>query len=418
MMQRKKLENRGTWGRKPTTKKEEPEKKILGPVPSDLAGKKAYLENWAKENKIPGKIQSWFSIPTKFENCDWRIRSQPLNKTSRILSIEGPFKGAKPPKIVLDIDAQIRKPHLAKFRKSILQIWFRATGDGRYGLAIQNILHSSEATREFKTFLNYLEHEHADEILSCYQIQIRPMQAFDPAHPTEAQIDLRKGMGSEFLPIADPGKFYNIVDWTPPAKEPWIALPKRICDAIHPTKNDKFLECYAGTGYIAESLSSSFAEAYAVDKRNISRKTPNVKFIRAEIDKDFFPKFFNGKGKDGKWTIYLDPPDGKALPANVISEIVASCPERILLNSSNLSVATMEIKRFRREGFMLRKIIPLDLEPGNATFQTLFLFVPDRAGLLGRHETHTGKVIKHRENSPFRESSAKETVHFTQKRRP
>ena len=254
-----------------------------------------------------------------------------------------------------------------------------------------------------------------------------PLYRYSEGQPPRTAIDprtLSEDIGDDAMKSATYGIANlkrivpNIVDWTPPAKEPWIALPKRICYAIHPTKNDKFLECYAGTGYIAESLSSSFAEAYAVDKRNISRKTPNVKFIRAEIDKDFFPKFFNGKGKDGKWTIYLDPPDGKALPANVISEIVASCPERILLNSSNLSVATMEIKRFRREGFMLRKIIPLDLEPGNATFQTLFLFVPDRAGLLGRHETHTGKVIKHRENSPFRESSAKETVHFTQKRRP
>jgi len=77
----------------------------------------------------------------------------------------------------------------------------------------------------------------------------------------------------------------------------------------------------------------------------------------------------------------------------------------------------MEIKRFRREGYMLRKIIPIDIDPGSEMFQVLFLFVPDRAGLLGRHEEHKGKVIKHRENQNFHEEEPSEMVHFTQKRR-
>ena len=67
-MQRKKLENRGTWSRKPEkTKEEETVKKTLGPVPADLEGKKAYLEQWALDNRIPGKIQSWYSVPSKSE---------------------------------------------------------------------------------------------------------------------------------------------------------------------------------------------------------------------------------------------------------------------------------------------------------------------------------------------------------------
>lgn len=417
-MQRKKLDNRGTWSRKPAKVQEEPEKKSLGPVPSDLEAKKAYLEQWALDNRIPGKIQSWYSVPSKSETSDWRIRTQNLTKTNRVLSLEGPYKGAKPPKIVLDIDAQIRKPHLQKFRKSILQIWFRATGDGRYGIAVQNILHTAEATREFKTFLNYLQHEHSKEILCCHQMQVRPVQVFDPAHPAPgSHITLHKGFGSDYLPIAGTGKTFNIIDWTPLAKEPWIGLPKRIREAIHPAKDDKFLECYAGTGYIAESLAPHFAATFAVDARKVSRQTPNVRYIQSTVDKEFFPKFFSGKFKEGKWTVYLDPPDGKALAGNVIPVLAAQGPERILLNSSNLTVAAMEIKRFRREGYMLRKIIPLDIEPGKDFFQVLFLFVPDRAGLLGRHEERSTKVIKRRENQSFHAEEPSEIVHFTQKRR-
>ncbi len=69
--------------------------------------------------------------------------------------------------------------------------------------------------------------------------------------------------------------------------------------------------------------------------------------------------------------------------AELAQAIASSRPERILLQTSDLENAAKEIKRFRDKGYMLRKTIPLDLEPGTAGFELLMLFVPDRAGLLG-----------------------------------
>ncbi len=419
-MQKKPFKNRGTWNRKKETAN--PAEKTVSAlpqkVPTTVEGKRAYIETWASENRIPGKIQSFFTKPVKANACDWRILSKIMSKGNRVLSIEGPFEGAKPPELVLDIDRQIRKPHLSKFRGSILQIWFRATGDGRYGIAVQNILHSAEATREFKTFIEYLEREHASDVLCCHQIQVSPVELFDPAHPkTGSRVDFRKGFGSRFIPIAGTDRTFNIIDWTPACKSTWIELPKRIREMIHPAKDDRFLECHAGPAYIAESLSESFADCFALDIRNIDRETPHVRYIHAPLDTDFFARFFRGKSKDGKWTIYLDPPFGKSLSGTVISALAAAHPERIVLCSSNLANATLEIKRFRREGYMLRKIVPVDLAPESPEIHVLLLFVPDRAGLLGRHEEHKGKVIRVRENQRFENDGPSETIHFSQKRR-
>lgn len=415
-MQRKILKNRGSWNRKKKTSVEIPSEDASFPqsIPEDLPGKKKFVEAWVQRNHIPGKLQAWYSVPSEQENCDWRIRSMDIGPKNRVLSIEGPFKGAKPPKLVLEIDAQIRKPHLSKFRKSILQIWFRATGDGRYGIAVQNILHSAEATREFKTFMNYLQREHAEDVLCCHQIRIRPVQAFNPAHPAaHSHVELMKGFGSEFLPIGNSGKKFNILDWTPAAKEPWMGLPERIREAIHPAKDDKLLECHAGPAFIAESLSPGFSASFAADSRDMARFTPNTRFICTDIDKEFFPNFFRSKAEGDKWTIYLDPPDG-LLPGGTAAEIAKVRPERILLNTSNLSGAALEIKRFRREGYMLRKIIPLDLEPGKASIHLLLLFVPDRAGLLGRRAEHAKRAVK-RQETPEKAKFKTESVHFTQK---
>ena len=48
--------------------------------------------------------------------------------------------------------------------------------------------------------------------------------------------------------------------------------------------------------------------------------------------------------------------------------IAASRPERILLQVTDLENAAKQIKRFRTEGYMLRKNIPLYLEPGSGKF--------------------------------------------------
>ena len=67
---------------------------------------------------------------------------------------------------------------------------------------------------------------------------------------------------------------------------------------------------------------------------------------------------------------------------------------------------------------MLRKALPLDLEPGKAAFEVLFFFVPDRAGLLGRKE-ELGKKLKPQKPSiqPFRDEES-DIPHFVQQKRP
>ncbi|MCK9183226.1 MAG: hypothetical protein M0P13_10180 [Fibrobacteraceae bacterium] len=416
-MQNRRLKNRGTWDKKLHEKKEVEVPQILKEIPVDLDGKKAYLSAWAKEKRIPGKIQGWYSVPCDAENCDWRILSEHMAKGYRILSLEGPYKGAKPPKSILEIDAQIRKEHLTKFRGSILQIWFRSTGDGRFGIAVQNILHSAEAAHGLKTFMDYLQHNQP-EILCCHQLQTRPIQTFNPAHPVPGiSVNMKQGFGSEFLPIASTPFKYSVIDWTPQAKSPWIGLPQKLKEIIHPSKDDKFLECHSGPAYLAEALAPYFAESYAMDSRNIKKSLSKAKFYNAEFGAEFLQKFFRGKSKEGKWTIFLNPPDGAPLPGSAIQAIADCRVERILLCSSNLNVAEQEIRRFRRQGYMLRKIIPLDLEPGTPHFDVLFFFVPDRAGLLG----HSGIPIKSSvQKQPPRykdEENTADTIHFTEKRR-
>ena len=105
------------------------------------------------------------------------------------------------------------------------------------------------------------------------------------------------------------------------------------------------------------------------------------------------------------------------MPSGAEQAIAAARAERILLQVSDLEVAAKEIKYLRREGYMLRKSIPLCLEPGRGKFELLLLFVPDRAGLLGHNPAmkRANSSVKRPQERVSREKNAN-IPHFVQSR--
>jgi hypothetical protein len=142
-----------------------------------------------------------------------------------------------------------------------------------------------------------------------------------------------------------------------------------------------------------------------------------IRFHRAQLDAGFFAKFFGKAANEGRWTFYFDLPNGEALPSGAEQAIAAARAERILLQVSDLEVAAKEIKYLRREGYMLRKSIPLCLEPGRGKFELLLLFVPDRAGLLGHNPAmkRANSSVKRPQERVSREKNAN-IPHFVQSR--
>ncbi len=394
-------------------------------LPSEHQEKKEYLARWAKEEHIPGKALSWFSVASAPEQADFRLISETRGK-HRMLMIEPPYKGMQPPPLVHAIYDQLRKDHLSTLKKALLQMWIRSTGDGRFGIVMQLVLRSSDSARAFKTFLSYLERNHP-EVLCCHLVQCRPFLPFDPSNPPAAmRMDLRTGFGSEFLPIADTGFAYHILDWTPRCKAAWIEFPQKLKSVIHPAGDDRLLEIHSGSSYWGARLSESFASVDTLDyripaklsaKHNASNAS-GFHFHSGKLSPEWITGFFSKKESDGKWTILLNPPAGEALPPGVISAIAKSCPERIVFISSDLKTAAQEIKRFRRENYMLRKYLPLDFEPGKPAFEVAFIFVPDRAGILGGKLAQTSKTPKKVPGNKKSKASPFETPHFIQQKSP
>jgi hypothetical protein len=359
----------------------------------DLPGKKAKLAAWVEENRIPGKIQAWLSIPAVPGSGDWRLISE-TRGAHRMLMLEPPAPGVRPPASILAIDEQLRKEHLKSLRRQLLQVVFRSTGDGRYGILMHAIMRTPEASHALKTWMDFLQRFHP-EVLCCHVVQTKPWFPFDPSEPPVAmKYTLKTGFGSEYLPIAQTGYYHHILDWAPRNKSTWLAWPERLRNALHPVPGDRLLACHCGPALDSLALANSFADIHCLDSRQWAHSSwmhnihaagiSNSSFYQEKFEEKWITDFFAKPNRSGKWTVLLNPPGHELMPAGAVIAIAQAKPERVVLIVGYLDHADKEIKRWRRSGYILRKILPLDWNPDTSHFEMALFFVPDRAGLLGR----------------------------------
>lgn len=360
---------------------------------------KQQLTSWATTEKIPGKIQAWFTADANAENADWRITKVYQGEHEK-LTIEAPSFEMEAPEIVSKIFEQLKKDHLRIFSKALRQIWFRAAGNGNFALLVQVNLRGRNSAHGYKTFVDFLE-RNCPQVISCHHIQCLPDHLFDPAGTLAMKVEAKAAFGNDFIQIGETGSYMHVLDWAPRIRDAWNGLPSRIAGAIHPNPEDCFFEFYSGSSFVSSMLANQFKRVDSMDCREYamlsSRKNArgvideNMHFHRGHVEAEFFTKFFNKKENEGRWTFYFNLPNDESLPPGVEQAAAQARPERILLQTSDLEVAVKEIKRFRRESYMLRKSIPLYLEPGSGKFDILFIFVPDRAGILGQNPAMAAK---------------------------
>ena len=399
-----------------------PEKPVIRSVPTfeDL---KQQLAAWAENEHIPGKFQAWFTADAIPEHSDWRIlktyRGQQEN-----LTIEAPARGMESPELIKRVFEQLKKEHLHIFKKALRQIWFRAIGNGQYAILVQVNLKGKFSAHGYKTFVDFLQRS-CPEIISCHHIQCLPDIAFDPAGTTPVKVEAKCAFGSDFIPIGETGISMHVLDWTPRIRDAWMRLPARIESAIHPNREDSFFEFYSGSSFVSASLASQFKRVVSMDCREYAMQSSrlnarnaineNMKFIRGHVEQDFFNKFFGKEENEGRWTFYFNLPSEESFAQGVVQAAAYSRPERILVQTSSLEIASRIIKQFRNENYMLRKSIPLYLEAGSGKFEVLFLFVPDRAGLLGQNPAQKQRSRNvQRPQERILRSKTKEIPHFSQ----
>ncbi|MCL2100390.1 MAG: hypothetical protein FWH22_01600 [Fibromonadales bacterium] len=354
--------------------------------------KKQKISDWANASKVPGKVQAIFTAEPEKGGGDWRYVAREI-KGKRVLVWEG-IPDETLPSNLQKIEEQLSKEHLRFFKKQIFQIIFRSNCDGCYGALIQAHLKTPEQSRGYKTFLDYLQRNHP-EILCAHSVQTKPAFPFDTSNPPPSmQYTLRKGFGSEYIKLESTKLYFHILDWLPKSKGTYLRLGEKLHEWLHPAKDDRLLCCYSGAAIETMLLSGSFKDIHCLDMREWAKssftqnvqslKIKNAHFYYSKLDETWVKKFFAGEINKGKWTILLNPPGGELLTQPLTQAIADSKPERVVHITGNLQNAAKESERWRKFGYVLRKIMPIEWHPNIRRLELAMLFVPDRAGLLGR----------------------------------
>jgi tRNA/tmRNA/rRNA uracil-C5-methylase (TrmA/RlmC/RlmD family) len=81
--------------------------------------------------------------------------------------------------------------------------------------------------------------------------------------------------------------------------------------------------------------------------------------------------------------LLLDPPRQGTEPG-VIRALAARNPARILHIFCDMDTLPREVNLWRKSGYMVSKVVPLDMFPGTDDLEVMVLFIPDRYGILNR----------------------------------
>ena len=403
-------------------------------IPFDLEAKKKFLADLISENKIPGKVSAWFPAEiSEQKSLDWVIKAEIKNNHKHLI-LSAPLKGLEIPSPVKAVFEQLHKEHLKALRSALHQIIFRASSPSVFGVLVQANLHGANSVKAYKSFLEFLEFQLSDSILCCHQITCRPFMLFEPfVHKNNFAIELKKGFGSEFIPLENSPYSYHILDILPIRKDIYATYPEKLKEILKPKKTDALLFFPANTALSASCLAEYFSHIYCVEnsvfaclrlKKGLAlSRTENVSVHHASLEARSVLKFLE-KIEQKQLTFYMTLSENETIPPGVIAALASENVSRILIETSNIEKLSAEIKKVRREGYMLRKIIPLDFNQSVNNFSLLLFFVPDTANVLGNKQLEERKknaiIVKEkaRYSNKWQRNTlfVKENPHFVQQK--
>ncbi|MEO7777953.1 MAG: hypothetical protein ABIY63_10520 [Fibrobacteria bacterium] len=162
---------------------------------------------------------------------------------------------------------------------------------------------------------------------------------------------------------------------------------------LKPKPEYRLLDLYSGFGFFTLHLGRSYGEALGVDlgsgsiesaqKMAAADPDSHCRFKSGRIQVKSLEKLLPPSTADKPEALLLDPPRQGTEPG-VIRALAARNPARILHIFCDLDTLPKEVNQWRKAGFMVSKVVPLDMFPGTDNLEVMVLFIPDRYGILNR----------------------------------
>ncbi len=170
----------------------------------------------------------------------------------------------------------------------------------------------------------------------------------------------------------------------------------------------RLLDLYCGFGLFSLGLAGAYQEVIGVDAAGMSIQAAQtmaasepggkVRFNAGRIQARSLEKLLPPPDANTPEAILLDPPKTGTDPG-VIRALASRGPVRVLHIFCDMNVLAKEVNQWRKSGYMIAKVVPLDMFPGTDNLEVMVLFIPDRYSILNRidkkpPEGYTGPFYK------------------------
>lgn len=153
----------------------------------------------------------------------------------------------------------------------------------------------------------------------------------------------------------------------------------------------RLLDLYCGFGFFTLHLAPHYREVLGIDaagpaiesaKAMASAGKSKARFAAHRILAASLPRMLPPVD-EGPEAILLDPPR-QGVESGVIRELAARKPVRVLHVFCDMDTLPREVNQWRKAGYMIAKVVPVDMFPGTDNLEVMIAFIPDRYGILNR----------------------------------
>lgn len=148
--------------------------------------------------------------------------------------------------------------------------------------------------------------------------------------------------------------------------------------------SNRLLDLYCGYGLFSHYLAPDYKEIVGIDAEgpSIRAAAANSRHFKAGGRRRFLARHISAKELEdllppaqGEESIILDPPRQGPL-AGVISALCRRRPQRVVHIFCGVDQIPVSLKEWQGNGYLVKRIIPLDMFPGSANLEVAVLLTP------------------------------------------
>ena len=294
---------------------------------------------------------------------------------------------------------QINKEHLYILQRQVHTIAIRSIDDELF-IVLEVEKHTAKNILLSKKLAQWMQREWP-EVKGLALLQIaHAMSWITPSHKGQST-HWKIIHGPEWIRFAFAEKAI-VIPWEEFLR-PYRSLLPQVIDKIsqwlNPRPEQTFIDLYSGSGFWSILLAKKFAKVFAIDVRQQAKTSLNentkrqklnhVKAIQNEVSSGLFEKLSKSTQGD-QLQVLIDPPPGP-LPPGLIKSIGHKQVCRILRIYPSIEEFQEEVKKWKREGYILRKALPILVQEDIKKIELFCFYEIDRDGVLEKRKQATEK---------------------------